>query len=105
MRTPPLDAGLLAGITRAFVFELGAAMGVTVEEAALKDEDLFDADEAFFTSTTKELMPIVQVDDRRSAPARRGRSRRSCWRNSGVRRTKLTAATLRQSPDGVTDVR
>jgi branched-chain amino acid aminotransferase len=64
-RTPPLDAGLLAGITRAFVFELGTALGVRVEEASLTDEDLFDADEAFFTSTTKELMPIVQVDDRR----------------------------------------
>lgn len=64
VRTPPLDAGLLAGITRAFVFELGAMVGVAVEEAALADEDLFGADEAFFTSTTKELMPIVQVDDR-----------------------------------------
>jgi branched-chain amino acid aminotransferase len=64
VRTPSLDAGLLAGITRQFVFELGAALGITVEEAALKDDDLFTADEAFFTSTTKDLMPIVQVDDR-----------------------------------------
>jgi branched-chain amino acid aminotransferase len=36
---------------------------VPVEEALLKDDDLFGADEAFFTSSTKELMPIVQVDD------------------------------------------
>ena len=64
VRTPPLDAGLLAGITRGFVFELGAALGIPVEEAVLRDHDLFSADEAFFTSTTKELMPIVQVDDR-----------------------------------------
>jgi branched-chain amino acid aminotransferase len=64
VRTPALDAGLLPGITRAVVFELGAGLGVNVEEAVLKDEDLFAADEAFFTSTTKELMPIVQVDDR-----------------------------------------
>ena len=64
VRTPALDAGLLAGITRAFVFELGAATGITVEDASLKDEDLFNADEAFFTSTTKELMPIVEVDDK-----------------------------------------
>jgi branched-chain amino acid aminotransferase len=63
VRTPPLDAGLLAGITREFVFELGAAARVPVEEALLKDDDLFGADEAFFTSSTKELMPIVQVDD------------------------------------------
>ena len=65
VRTPALEAGLLAGITRAYVFEIGAAAGVKVEEASLKDEDLFGADEAFFTSTTKELMPIVQVDDRK----------------------------------------
>jgi branched-chain amino acid aminotransferase len=62
-RTPELDAGLLPGITRAFVFEVGSAVGVKVEEAILKDDDLFGADEAFFTSTTKELMPIVQVDE------------------------------------------
>jgi branched-chain amino acid aminotransferase len=72
VRTPPLDAGLLAGITRGFVFELGAAVGVRVEEASLKDADLFDADEAFFTSTTKELMPIVQVDDRTIGTGRPG---------------------------------
>jgi branched-chain amino acid aminotransferase len=63
VRTPALEAGLLPGLTRAFVFELGKEIGVTVEEALLKDDDLFNADEAFFTSTTKELMPIVQVDD------------------------------------------
>lgn len=61
-KTPPLDAGLLAGITRAFVFELGTATGVRVEEAVLRDEDLFTADESFLTSTTKEVLPIVQVD-------------------------------------------
>ena len=64
VRTPTLDAGLLSGLTRGFVFELGQGLGIKVEEASLKDEDLFSADEAFFTSTTKELMPIVQVDDR-----------------------------------------
>jgi branched-chain amino acid aminotransferase len=67
VRTPPLDAGLLAGITRAFVFEVGAGIGVKVEETALKDDDLLRADEAFFTSTTKEIVPIVQVDDHKIA--------------------------------------
>ena len=62
--TPPLDAGLLPGITREFIFEVGAAVGVDVREQALHDEDLFGADECFLTSTTKEALPIVQVDDR-----------------------------------------
>lgn len=62
--TPPKDAGLLAGITREFIFEIGAARGIAVREQVLKDEDLFGADEAFFTSTTREVVPIVRVDDR-----------------------------------------
>jgi branched-chain amino acid aminotransferase len=62
--TPPLDAGLLAGITREFLFELGPVQGVPVRDAVLRDEDLFGADEAFLTSTTRELVPIVRVDDR-----------------------------------------
>ena len=64
VKTPPLDAGLLAGITRAFTMEVGASIGIRCDETPLRDEDLFGADEAFFTSTTKEIVPIVQVDDR-----------------------------------------
>ena len=62
--TPPLDAGLLPGITREFLFEVGAEAGIPVREAVLRDADLFGADEAFLTSTTREVVPIVQVDDR-----------------------------------------
>jgi branched-chain amino acid aminotransferase len=65
--TPPLDAGLLAGITREFLFEIGPRVGIPVREQVLKDEDLFGADEAFLTSTTRELVPITRVDDRRIA--------------------------------------
>ena len=61
--TPPVDAGLLEGITRNFVFEVGAALGVSVREAALRDADLNLADEAFLTSTTWEIVPIVKVGD------------------------------------------
>ena len=62
--TPTLDSGLLPGITRAFLFEVGAEIGIAVKEAVLRDEDLLGADEAFLTSTTRELVPIVKVDDR-----------------------------------------
>ena len=62
--TPPIDAGLLAGITREFLFEVGPANGIDVQERVLRDEDLFEADEAFLTSTTRELVPITTVDDR-----------------------------------------
>jgi branched-chain amino acid aminotransferase len=63
--TPPIEAGLLAGITRAFVFDVGKACGVTVSETTLNDADLFDADEMFLTSTTREIVPIVTVGDSR----------------------------------------
>jgi branched-chain amino acid aminotransferase len=62
--TPPIDAGLLAGITREFLFEVGADAGIPVREQVLHDDDLFGADEAFLTSTTREVVPIVRVDSR-----------------------------------------
>jgi branched-chain amino acid aminotransferase len=62
--TPPIDAGLLPGITREFLFEVGAEAGIPVREAVLKDADLIGADESFLTSTTREVVPIVQVDGR-----------------------------------------
>jgi branched-chain amino acid aminotransferase len=62
--TPPLDAGLLAGITREFIFEIGHGTGIHVREAVLRDDDFYGADEAFLTSTTREAVPIVVVDDR-----------------------------------------
>jgi branched-chain amino acid aminotransferase len=61
--TPPLDAGLLAGITREYLFEVGRDTGIAVREQTLRDADLLGADEAFLTSTTRELVPIVRVDN------------------------------------------
>src|SRR3954463_10792926 len=60
--TPPLDAGLLPGITRAYLFEVGQDAGIPVREAVLRDDDLLNADEAFFTSTTRGVMPATRVD-------------------------------------------
>jgi branched-chain amino acid aminotransferase len=61
--TPPLESGLLPGITREFLFEIGRDAGIEVREQILADDDLFTADEAFLTSTTREVLPIVSVDD------------------------------------------
>jgi len=70
--TPPLEAGLLPGITREFLFDVGKEIGVEVAEKVLRDEDLFRADEAFLTSTTRELVPIVTVNDRTIGNGRPG---------------------------------
>jgi branched-chain amino acid aminotransferase len=64
VRTPPTTAGLLAGVTRAFVLELAAKTGTRALEETLREEDIAAADEMFFTSTTREIVPVVRVDDR-----------------------------------------
>jgi len=70
--TPPIESGLLPGITREFLFEIGKEIGVDVREQVLRDSDLFSADEAFLTSTTREAVPIVNVDDRTIGSGRPG---------------------------------
>lgn len=62
--TPPLDAGLLAGITRAFVLDIARGIGLPTAERPLFDGDLATAEEAFLTSTSKEIVPIVAIDER-----------------------------------------
>src|SRR6266542_785573 len=62
--TPQSEAGLLEGLTRAFLFEVGKDVGVEVRGTTLLPEDLERADEAFITSTTRELSPVTRIDDR-----------------------------------------
>jgi branched-chain amino acid aminotransferase len=62
--TPPSQAGLLEGVTRAFLFEIGREIGADVREETLYPKDLESADEMFITSTTRELSPVVNVDGR-----------------------------------------
>lgn len=62
--TPPLASGLLPGITRAFVIEVGKEAGIPVREAVLRDDDLTKADEVFITSTTRGVVPATRIDDR-----------------------------------------
>jgi branched-chain amino acid aminotransferase len=65
VRTAPLGAGILAGITREVVLELLAGMSVPLREELLHLDDLLGADEAFLTSTTREVVPVSSVDERR----------------------------------------
>ena len=64
VQTPPADAGCLLGVTRALVLELCAEHGMPVEEVAFGPSELADADEAFLTSSTREVQPIGRVDGR-----------------------------------------
>jgi branched-chain amino acid aminotransferase len=62
--TPPLAAGCLAGITRASIMRIAEDEGIPVREADLPRTELYLADEAFFTGTAAEVVPIREVDDR-----------------------------------------
>jgi branched-chain amino acid aminotransferase len=62
--TPPLAAGCLAGITRASIMRIAEDEGIPVREADLVRTELYLADEAFFTGTAAEVVPIREVDDR-----------------------------------------
>ncbi len=64
VRTPASEAGLLEGITRACILELGREEGLEVREETLVPADLDTAQEAFITSTTRELSPVVRIDER-----------------------------------------
>ena len=62
LHTPSLDLGILAGITRAVLLDLAPTLGLKVLEGVFTAEDLAGADEAFLSSSTRELMPVVEVD-------------------------------------------
>lgn len=62
--TPPLDAGILEGVTRDAVIELAAAQGIKVHETPLTRHDVYVADECFLTGTAAEVIPVVKVDGR-----------------------------------------
>lgn len=60
--TPPLDAGILEGITRDTVIELAKEAGIEVQEVALTKHDVYVAHECFLTGTAAEVIPVVKVD-------------------------------------------
>jgi branched-chain amino acid aminotransferase len=60
--TPPLGAGILAGVTRSLILQVCAAAGITAVEADLTRAELLEADELFLTSTLRAVLPIAAVD-------------------------------------------
>jgi branched-chain amino acid aminotransferase len=65
LRTPPAYSGILRGVTRDAVIELGPAAGLEVREESLNRYDLFTADEVFLTGTAAEVVGVVKLDGRK----------------------------------------
>ncbi len=68
---PELTSGL-DGITRRTIITLAAEMGLAVKARRVTRDDVYCADEAFFTGTAAEVMPIVELDRRRIGQGKPG---------------------------------
>ena len=62
--TPPNGPSLLPGITRDLVIELAANHAIPFREADITEQQLFDAEEIWLTSSTREISPVIQLNDR-----------------------------------------
>jgi branched-chain amino acid aminotransferase len=71
LKTPP-SASILEGITRDAVITLAEEKGIRVSETTITRDELYAADEAFFTGTAAELTPVREVDDRTIGSGARG---------------------------------
>jgi 4-amino-4-deoxychorismate lyase len=96
LHTPSLDLGILAGITRAVLCELAPGLGLKVLEGVYTAADLAAADEAFLSSTTRELMPVVEVD---GVPVAGGRPGPTAADLQAALRHLATAGDARRRPE------
>lgn len=64
IKTPPKGARLLPGITRDLIVELAQAQQIPISEVNFSKTELMAADEIWLTSSTKEIMPIVTLNDK-----------------------------------------
>ena len=72
--TPPAYLGILKGITRAAVMDIGKKIGLEAKEEVLTRHNLFTANECFLTGTAAEIMPVVSVEERTIGNAKPGKT-------------------------------
>jgi branched-chain amino acid aminotransferase len=65
LRTPPVSAGILEGITRDVVMQIAEEMGIPCVEKDMALFDVYAAEEAFLTGTAAEVVPVTKVDERK----------------------------------------
>lgn len=70
--TPPVECGILAGVTRATVLEVARGAGLDARETVLVPEVLAEAEEAFLTGSNREIVPIRRFDERTIGSGRPG---------------------------------
>jgi branched-chain amino acid aminotransferase len=70
--TPPVDAGILPGITRAAVLEIADSLNLQAREETFSPEELLRANEAFLTNSLMEIMPLVMLNEKKIGSGRPG---------------------------------
>jgi 4-amino-4-deoxychorismate lyase len=74
--TPALELGILAGVTRATLIEEAVRLGYEIREGAFPLEHMGSADEAFTSSSVREVMPVVELDGQLLGPGEPGSAAR-----------------------------
>lgn len=72
LKTPPLEAGILEGITRNVVIKLAKKLDIPVEQAAMTRHDLYTADECFLTGSAAEVIAATSIDKRQIGDGKPG---------------------------------
>jgi branched-chain amino acid aminotransferase len=65
LATPPIDIGILIGITRRHIIHLAHELKIPVREVRFSKEKLYEADEVFITSSLKEVLAVTQLDQKK----------------------------------------
>jgi len=65
LKTPQIETGILEGITRDLVFRVAKKAQLQIQKTQLKPKDIYESDECFITSTTKEIMPVTRCNKKK----------------------------------------
>ena len=88
LRTPPLNSGCMAGITRGFVLELAIELGVTSTQDNLTSADLAEAEGVFLTNSVREVQPVGTIDSQPIASSKLIGQLRQAYRNRVIKETQ-----------------
>ncbi len=70
--TPPLEVGILDGITRKVILKLMRENDIKYVEKYFKTQELLNADEVFFTSTLREIQPVIKINNKKIGNGKAG---------------------------------
>ena len=75
--TPPLESNILPGVTRKVIIEIIKDINLSCEEVKIDEEFLFNSDELWITNTTKGILPVIKVNNKKIGNGAKGEIYRS----------------------------